>query len=252
MRTIKIIIEYDGTDYCGWQVQPNGLSVQQVLEDALDKLLGERVKVRSSGRTDAGVHATGMVAAFQTTKNFPLRAIVDGSNHFLPPDIVILTASEVSPNFKAIGDAIAKHYRYSILNSPVRSPLRRFTSWYIREPLDLDSMREAAAYFPGRHDFAAFRASNCSAKTTIRRIDSVEIIRNNDMIFIDVIGEGFLKNMVRVISGTLVDIGKGRFRPDHLQWLLINPDRQQAGVTAPACGLCLLKVFYQEEYDENM
>jgi len=253
VRTIKITIEYDGTCYCGWQIQPNGLSVQQVVEDALNKLLGETVRVRSSGRTDAGVHATGMVASFQTTKqNFPLRAIVDGSNHFLPPDIVILTASEVSPGFKAIGDAVAKHYRYSILNSAVRSPLRRFTSWYVREPLDLDAMREAAACFPGRHDFAAFRASNCSAKTTIRRIDSVDIIRNNDMIFIDVIGEGFLKNMVRVISGTLVDIGKGRFRPDHLQWLLLNPDRQQAGVTAPACGLCLLKVYYQENMTDEI
>lgn len=246
MRTIKITVEYDGTAYSGWQIQPNGLAVQQVLENALNKLLGEPVRVRSSGRTDAGVHAAGMAASFQTTKKFPLRAVIDGANHFLPPDIAILNASEVSADFKAIGDAIAKHYRYSILNSAVRSPLRRFTSWHVREPLDLNAMRMAAAYFAGRHDFAAFRASNCSAKTSIRRVDSVDITRNGDMIFIDVIGEGFLKNMVRVMSGTLVDIGKGRFKPDHLQWLLLNPDRQKAGVTAPACGLCLLKVYYQE------
>lgn len=247
MRTIKITIEYDGTCYCGWQIQPNGLSVQQVIETALKKLLGESVRVKSSGRTDAGVHATGMAASFRTTKNMSLRAIVDGSNHFLPPDIVILTASEVSPDFRAIGDAVAKHYRYSILNSAVRSPLRRFTSWHVRDLLDLDAMGEAAAYLPGRHDFAAFKASNCSAKTTVRRIDSVEISRKDDMILIDIIGEGFLKNMVRVISGTLVDVGRGRFKPDHLQWLLLNPDRKQAGVTAPACGLCLLKVFYQDK-----
>lgn len=250
MRTIKITIEYDGTGYCGWQRQPNGLAVQQVVEAALYKLLGETVRVRSSGRTDAGVHAMGMVAAFETTKEIPLRAVVNGSNHFLPPDIAILNATEVSSDFKAIGDALAKHYRYSILNSAIRSPLRRLTSWHVPESLDLDAMRQAAAHFPGRHDFAAFRASNCSAKTTIRKIDSVDIKKNSDMIFIDVIGEGFLKNMVRVISGTLVDIGKGRFSPEHLQWLLLNPDRQQAGVTAPACGLSLLKVFYQEEeYD---
>lgn len=247
MRTIKITIEYDGSGYSGWQTQPNGLAVQEVVETALNRLLGEAVRVRSSGRTDAGVHATGMVAAFQTTKAIPLRAIVDGSNHFLPSDIAILDAAEVPPDFRPIGDALAKHYRYSILNAAVRSPLRRFTSWHVREPLDLEAMRAAASHFPGRHDFAAFRASNCSAKTTVRRIDSVEIVRNGDMIFIDVVGEGFLKNMVRVMSGTLVDIGKGRFKPDHLQWLLLNPDRQKAGVTAPACGLCLLKVFYQEE-----
>lgn len=244
MRTIKLTIEYDGTNYSGWQSQPNGLAVQQVIEDALLQLAGETVRLRSSGRTDAGVHARCMVASFTTTRDLPLRAFVEGGNRFLPDDIAILTASEVPAGFRAIRDALTKHYRYSIYNSPIRSPLRRFTSWHVREALDMPAMEAAARYFTGRHDFSSFRASNCAAKTTVRRIDSVNVSREGDLIYIDVIGEGFLKNMVRVMAGTLVDIGRGRFAPEYIGWLLQNPDRNKAGVTAPACGLCLMDVTY--------
>ena len=247
MRTIRLTIEYDGTCYSGWQRQPNGLAVQQVIEEALCQLLGKKVELRSSGRTDAGVHARGMAAAFQTATNLPLKAFVDGTNRFLPPDIAILEAIEVPPGFKPIGDALAKHYRYTILLTTVRSPLRRFHAWHIREELDLEAMQAGAAKFVGRHDFAAFRASNCAAKTTVRRVDSVEITRKADTILIDVVGGGFLKNMVRVMAGTLVDIGRGRFAPEHIIWLLKNGDRKKAGATAPACGLCLIKVYYPEE-----
>ncbi|HEY3309422.1 MAG TPA: tRNA pseudouridine(38-40) synthase TruA [Desulfuromonadaceae bacterium] len=250
MRTIRLTIEYDGTDYAGWQVQPNGLAVQQVIEEALLQLLREKVQLRSSGRTDAGVHARGMVAAFQTETTVPLRAYVDGTNRFLPADIAILDAIEVSPDFKAIKDARAKHYRYSILTCGVRSPLQRLHAWHIREPLDLAAMNKAAQSFVGRHDFAAFRASNCAAKTTTRRIDSVSIRKDGDFIIIDVLGEGFLKNMVRVMVGTLVDIGKGRFAEDYIAWLLQDRDRKKAGVTAPACGLCLMKVYYCNSYED--
>jgi tRNA pseudouridine38-40 synthase len=246
MRTIRLTIEYDGTCYSGWQRQPNGLAVQQVIEEALCRLLGERIDLRSSGRTDAGVHARGMAAAFQTNTNLPLKAFVDGANRFLPADIAILEAIEVPAGFKPIADALAKHYRYTILSSAVRSPLRRFHAWHLREELDLKAMQEAASGFVGRHDFAAFRASNCAAKTTVRRVDSVEITRSDDTIHIDVIGGGFLKNMVRVMVGTLVDIGRGRFAPGHIPWLLQNCDRKKAGATAPACGLCLVKVHYPE------
>ncbi len=246
MRTIKLTVEYDGTAYSGWQRQPNGLTVQEVLEDALKKLLGEDVAVRSSGRTDAGVHAAGMAAVFRTAREIPLKSIIDGSNHFLPPDIAIRDACEVSGSFRAIRDATAKHYRYSVFNSEARSPLRRNTSWHVREQLNLEDMRAAAASFVGIHDFASFRASNCSAKTSSRRIDSVEITVDGEMIFIDVTGEGFLKNMVRIMAGTLVDIGRGRFEPGHVRWLLRNHDRQKAGVTAPAQGLCLVRVYYGE------
>jgi tRNA pseudouridine38-40 synthase len=245
MRTIKLTIEYDGTNYSGWQVQPNGLAVQQVLEETLLQFLGEAVRLRSSGRTDAGVHAHCMVATFTTTRNLPLRAFVEGANRFLPPDIAILTASEVPEGFQPIQDALTKHYRYTIYNAQIRSPLRRFSTWHVREPLNLPAMKEAARQFAGRHDFSSFRASNCAAKTTERRIDSVSVNQERDLITIDVIGEGFLKNMVRVMAGTLVDIGRGRFTPGHIAWLLKNPDRKKAGVTAPACGLCLIDVTYE-------
>jgi tRNA pseudouridine38-40 synthase len=244
MRTIKLIIEYDGTNYAGWQIQPNGLAVQQVVEEALLRLLGERVRLRSSGRTDAGVHARAMVASFTTSRSLPLQAFVGGANRFLPDDIAILSATEAAPEFRPIQDARSKWYRYSIYNAPVRSPLWRLFSWHVREPLDTDAMQLAARHFPGRHDFAAFRASNCAAKTTLRRIDSVAISRENELIVVDVIGEGFLKNMVRVMAGTLVDVGRGRFEPERIAWLLENPDRKKAGVTAPACGLCLMDVSY--------
>ncbi len=244
MRTIKLTIEYDGTNYAGWQIQPNGLAVQQVIEEALLRLLGERVRLRSSGRTDAGVHARAMVASFTTNRSLPLQAFVGGANRFLPDDIAILSAAEAASEFRPIQDARSKWYRYSIYNAPVRSPLRRLFSWHVREPLDTDAMQLAARHFSGRHDFAAFRASNCAAKTTLRRIDSVAITRENELIVIDVVGEGFLKNMVRVMVGTLVDVGRGRFEPERIAWLLENPDRKKAGVTAPACGLCLIDVSY--------
>lgn len=244
MRSILLILEYDGTAYSGWQRQPNGLAVQQVIEGALEQLTGVRPEVRSSGRTDAGVHAMAMPAVFKTASAIPLKGFVDGTNRFLPPDIAVLSAREVPGGFRPIGDALAKQYRYTVLNTPVRSPLRRFQSWHVRDALNLDAMRAAAALFIGTHDFAAFRASNCTAKTTLRRIDSVEIGHSGECITIDVVGGGFMKNMVRVMAGTLVDVGRGRFAPDHICSLLLNGDRKQAGVTAPACGLCLRGVRY--------
>jgi tRNA pseudouridine38-40 synthase len=248
MPTILLTIAYDGTNYSGWQIQPNGLAVQQVVEDALEQLLGERVQVRSSGRTDAGVHARAMAASFTTNRDLPMKAFVEGTNRFLPDDISVQDARQVPYEFKPIGDALAKHYRYTICNSIVRSPIDRLYSWQVREPLDLKSMEKAAHFFIGKHDFAAFRASNCVAKTTVRRVDEVNIGVQENFIIIDVVGEGFLKYMVRVMVGTLVDVGRGRFAPEHVRWLIKNLDRKKAGVTAPACGLCLMKVFYPEEF----
>ena len=248
MPTILVTIAYDGTRYSGWQVQPNGLAVQQVVEEALEKLLNERVQVRSSGRTDAGVHALAMPAAFITSRDLPLRAFVEGTNRFLPADISIQTATFVPVGFKPITMAYAKRYRYTIINSSVRSPLDRLYSWQVKEPLDLAAMLEAAGHFIGLHDFAAFRASNCVAKTTVRRIDAVSISREDSRITIDVIGGGFLKNMVRVMVGTLVDIGKHRFTPGEIETLLLEGDRKKAGSTAPAFGLCLMHVDYPERF----
>lgn len=248
MPTVLVTIAYDGTNYSGWQTQPNGVAVQEVVEDALEKLLKERVQVRSSGRTDAGVHARAMPAAFTTSRNLPLQAFVEGANRFLPADIAIQSARLVPDGFKPISMAHAKQYRYTIINSSVRSPLDRLYSWQVREPLDLAAMEEAAGRFVGSHDFAAFRASNCVARTTIRRIDSVRITQEGSRITVDVIGGGFLKNMVRVMVGTLVDIGKGRFTPTDIDRLLQGGERKEAGCTAPACGLCLIQVVYPEEF----
>lgn len=244
MRTIKLTIEYDGTGYAGWQVQPNGLTVQEVIEEALARITGERLRLRSSGRTDAGVHARGMVAAFQTEKTIPLRAFSDGLNSLLPPDVAIRDAEEALPGFNPRRDAAAKHYRYTILNSYRRSPLNRHFVWRVGGELDLQAMSRAAGHFAGERDFAAFRAANCAAKTTIRRIDSLDISRQGDMIAIDVVGSGFLKNMVRIMVGTLVEVGKGATDPDDIPGLIESRDRKKTGSTAPPQGLCLMEVFY--------
>jgi tRNA pseudouridine38-40 synthase len=177
-----------------------------------------------------------------------MQAFVEGANRFLPVDIAIQTARIVPDGFKPITMAYAKQYRYTIINSSVRSPLDRLYSWQVREQLDFAAMEEAAGRFVGSHDFVAFRASNCVARTTVRRIDSVHIFRNCERITIDVIGGGFLKNMVRVMVGTLVDVGKGRFMPSDIDRLLQRGDRKEAGSTAPACGLCLIKVDYPEVF----
>jgi tRNA pseudouridine38-40 synthase len=244
MRNIKLTIEYDGTNYVGWQVQPNGLSIQQVLEEAFAKILKESVRLSSSGRTDAGVHARGMVAAFRTDKEIPLRAFSEGVNSILPPDIVVHEAVEMPLEFHPRIDALGKHYRYTILNAKLRSPLKRSIAWHIRNELDLEAMREAALYFLGEKDFAAFRAANCCAKTTVRRIDSMEITRDCEFVTIDVIGNGFLRNMVRVIAGTLVEVGRRVISPDDIPGLIEGCDRRKSGVTAPPQGLCLMEVYY--------
>lgn len=247
MPTLLLSIAYDGTRYAGWQVQPNGRAVQQVVEEALEQLLKEKVQVRSSGRTDAGVHALAMAASFTTSKNLPLRAYVEGANRFLPEDIAVQDARIVPDGFKPITMAHAKRYRYTIINSAVRSPLERFYSWHVKESLNLPAMRAAATSYLGTHCFAAFRASNCVAKTTLRRIDEVSLEVQGNVITIEVVGGGFLKNMVRVMVGTLVDVGKGRFAPEYIEQLLLEGDRRKGGTTAPACGLCLVKVYYPEE-----
>jgi len=243
MRQIKLIIEYDGSNYVGWQRQPNGISVQQVMETALARILGEAVPVRSSGRTDAGVHARGMVASFFTGKALPLTAYCEGLNCLLPPDIAVIHAEEIALDFNPRHHARGKHYRYTILTAPRRSPLARLHVWHLREELDLERMRRGAALFVGEHDFAAFRTSGCAAKSTIRRIDSVTISTEENLLHIDVCGSGFMRNMVRIMVGTLVMVGRGKMAPEQVSRCLTGSEAA-AGPTAPANGLCLLEVFY--------
>jgi tRNA pseudouridine38-40 synthase len=244
MRNIRLTIEYDGTGYAGWQVQPNGLAIQQVMENALGKILKEPVRLYSSGRTDAGVHARGMVAAFQTDKLIPLQAFSDGLNCLLPPDIAVREAVEAPVGFNPRYDAQGKHYRYTIHNGRRRSPLCRLYAWHLPRTLDLAKMRQTADQLVGEHDFAAFRTTGCAARTTVRRIFSVEVARAGDFVQIDVKGSGFLRNMVRIIAGTLVEVGLGKLSPEDVGKLLTAPGKSTAAMTAPAKGLCLMEVFY--------
>jgi tRNA pseudouridine38-40 synthase len=247
MPLIRLTLEYEGTAYAGWQLQPNGLSVQEVVESALAQVVGEKVRLISSGRTDAGVHARGMVAHFEVGRDLPMSAYREGVNRFLPPDIAVKDAQEAPPGFHARFSARGKWYRYLISTSPVRSPLVARYSWHVRGSLDLSAMQGAAAHFRGLHDFAAFRGAGCEARTTVREIFSVDVAREEELLAIDVRGGGFLRNMVRVMVGTLVEIGLGRRPPADVPLLLQEGSRPLAGRTAPPQGLCLMEVWYGGE-----
>lgn len=244
MPLIRLTLEFDGTAYAGWQLQPNGVSVQEVVEGALARILGEEVRLTSSGRTDAGVHARGMVAHFKTDRVLPMSAYREGVNRHLPPDVAVREACEAPDDFHARFSARGKRYRYLIQTGPVRLPLHARFSWHVRTPLDLEAMKRGGAAFAGRHDFAAFRGAGCDAKTTEREIYSVEIGREGDLIVIDVRGEGFLRHMVRVMVGTLVEIGMQRRPAEDIARLLREGCRTSAGRTAPPQGLCLMEVWY--------
>ncbi len=244
MRTIKLTIAYDGTSYAGWQIQSNGLAIQQVLEEALAKILGAPVRLYSSGRTDAGVHAEGMVAVFRTDREIPLTAFSDGLNSHLPPDIAVRDAEEASPEFDPRRDAKGKHYRYTILNTPRRSPLCRLYSWHLKGSLDIAAMRKAAMLMVGEKDFAAFRTSGCAARTTVRNVFSVDITSEGELILIDVKGSGFLRNMVRIMVGTLVEVGQGKIPMAAIPALFNGKKEATAGMTAPPQGLSLVEVYY--------
>ena len=244
VRTILLLIEYDGTDFAGWQLQPNGRSVQEVIEAALAELLGEPVRLHSAGRTDAGVHARAMPAHFATDSGLPLRAFRDGLNRLLPPDVAVFEAYEMPADFHARYGARQKWYRYTIDRRGVRSPLSGRRAWQLRGELDLEAMREAARRLAGEHDFAAFRTSGCAAKSTVRRIDAIDLVEEGTLLHIDVRGSGFLRNMVRMLVGTLVEIGRGKRPASDISRLLAGESGLRSGPTAPAHGLCLMAVNY--------
>ncbi|MDT8422376.1 MAG: tRNA pseudouridine(38-40) synthase TruA [Desulfuromonadales bacterium] len=244
MRKICLTIEYDGTDFVGWQYQPNGLSVQESVETALAERLGESVRLISASRTDAGVHARGMVAHFETSTNLPIAAYREGVNTLLPSTIAITAARSVANDFHARYDARGKWYRYTIMTGTVRSPLNHRQAWFMRSRLDLFNMRQAAEDFVGEHDFGAFRTSGCTARTTRRTVYSVDICAHNEFIIIDVRGSGFLRNMVRMMVGTLAEIGAGK-RPVTAVAELFAGSSERTAFTAPAHGLCLMAIEYQ-------
>ncbi len=244
MRTILLRIEYDGTRYAGWQIQKNGLGVQGIVEAALTQVVGHAVRIHSSGRTDAGVHAHDMPAHFRTEVMMPLSAFREGVNRFLPEDVAVREVLEVPDDFHARYSARGKWYRYTIYRGATRSPLACRVSWHMRGDLDLELMRAAADMLVGEHDFQAFRTSGCAAQTTIRTIFAVDFVADGDFLHLDFKGTGFLRNMVRLLVGTLVDIGRGKRPIEELPRLLaVDPD-VKSGPTAPPQGLCLRKVWY--------
>jgi tRNA pseudouridine38-40 synthase len=243
---IVLVIEYDGTRFAGWQLQTNGLSVQAVVEEALAQVLGASVRVVVAGRTDAGVHARGQVVHFTTDRQLPMTAYREGLNRLLPDDVAIRQVSLGADGFHARHSAREKWYRYSLYLAPVRSPLAARTTWHLRSCLDLEAMAEAARAFVGRHDFSAFRTSGCDARSTIRDITACDLRQEGEMLHIDVRGGGFLRNMVRLMVGTLVDIGRGKRDVGDVARLL-RGELPQAGPTAPPQGLCLMEVGYGPE-----
>jgi tRNA pseudouridine38-40 synthase len=247
-RNIKLILEYDGTNYHGWQSQAGSGSptIQETLEQALSSLTGEQTKTYSSGRTDAGVHALGHVANFKTESSIPSQAWAPAINHFLPDDIRVLVSEEVPRDFHARYSARGKFYTYRILNRRASSALYRNYAWHVSLRLNLKNMRLAAASLVGKHDFSAFRGSGCTAKTPVRTIQSMVLKRKGDFVEIVIEADAFLQHMARNIAGTLVEVGLGRFSPDEVKCILASRDRTTAGRTAPPQGLYLVTVNYEE------
>jgi tRNA pseudouridine38-40 synthase len=245
---LKLTLEYDGAPFVGWQVQPNGPSVQGSVEDAVAKLCGSPARVTGAGRTDAGVHARGQVASLEPPRELPLSAWTSGLNTHLPQEIACLRAEEAPPGFDARRWARGKRYVYRVLRSPVRSPLWRGRAWEVRRPLDIAAIREALPLISGCRDFEAFRAADCPARTTVREVRELSLrvrpLPNGELLELRIEATAFLKHMVRNIVGTLVEVGHGKRTPQSIAELLESRDRTRAGATAPPHGLVLDEVFY--------
>lgn len=244
MRNIRLLIEYDGTGYAGWQVQDSDPTVQGTVIDAIGKITGEEVSLTGASRTDAGVHAMGQVANFRTSSAIPLNGIMGGLNSVLPEDIVIREAVEVPGGFDSRRDAKGKTYLYRVLNRPVRSPLQRRNAWFVHDPLDVELMKEGAALIPGRKDFTSFRAKGSDAPHSVREVTSFTLERQGELIEFEVKGTAFLRHMVRIMVGTVVTLGMGRYSLNDVTEIIDAKDRKRAPVTAPPGGLYLKEVQY--------
>lgn len=246
-RNIRLLLAYDGTPYLGWQVQPQGPTVQSVLQAALQRITGEPGVVRGSGRTDAGVHALGQVANFHTRSRIPAGSFVAALNSILPATIAVLRSEEAGPDFDARFSAVGKLYRYRVFHSPVRSPLEQFRSWHFTHPLSLESMSSAALHLIGRNDFSSFQASGCAASSPVRSLTRCDIARVGEVIVFELEADGFLRHMVRNIVGTLIEVGCGRFSTGDFLAITLARDRRKAGIAAPPHGLYLVRVDYPFE-----
>ena len=244
MRHIKLTIEYDGKDFNGWQKQPTKLNIQGTIEQAIKQITGEDVELNASGRTDAGVHALGQVANFKTNSQIPIEKFAIAINSKLKRSIVIKKAEEVDERFHSRLSCKKKTYRYIINNSPEGTAIYRNLETHIPQKLDLSQMKKAIKYFEGEHDFKAFKASGTSSKSSVRTIYKADIYQENEKIFIEITGNGFLYNMVRIIVGTLVEVGLGKIKPEKIIDIIQQGKRENAGKTFPPNGLYLLKVMY--------
>lgn len=244
MRNIRLTIEYDGTDYHGWQYQPDAVTIQGVLEERIGRIVNEKVVITASGRTDAGVHALNQVANFKTLSGISCEALQRGLNALLPHDIAVKNVTGVDADFHSRFSAVGKVYIYQILNRPYPSALQNRFSWFIRYPLDMEKMNEAAAHIIGEHDFSSFRASSCGAPHPVKTVKRARFRVEGELLVFEVEATGFLHHMVRNIVGTLVDVGMNRMTADAVKEVLHLKDRRLAGITAPPQGLFLKDVKY--------
>jgi len=244
MRNIKLIIEYDGKSFNGWQKQPTKLNIQGEIEKAIEEITGEKVDLTASGRTDAGVHSLGQTANFKTDSQIPIEKIAKAINSKLKKSIVIKSAEEVDEKFHSRYSVKSKTYRYIINNSDNGTAIYRGLEYHIPMKLDVKKMQEAMKFFEGEHDFKGFKASGTSSKSSVRTIYKGEVKQEGERIIIEVTGNGFLYNMVRIIAGTLVDVGLEKIKPEGIPEIIESKDRTKAGKTLPPHGLYLLKVEY--------
>lgn len=251
MKRIKMIVAYDGTNYKGWQVQPNGITVEEVLNSKLSELLGEEIKVTGASRTDSGVHSLGNVAIFDTDTRMPADKIAFAVNQRLPDDIVVQDSCEVESDWHPRYQKSRKTYEYRILNRRFRMPTRRLDTYFYYHPLDVEKMRQAAAYLVGEHDFKSFCAVGAQVKSTVRTVYACDVEASDGIITIRVTGSGFLYNMVRIIAGTLIRVGGGEIEPEKMPVILEARDRGAAGPTAPAHGLTMMGVSFLPQEGEN-
>ena len=246
MRNIKLVIEYDGKEFNGWQKQPDKLNIQGTIEKSIEAITGEQVDLTASGRTDRGVHALGQVANFKTNSNIPIEKMAIAINSNLKKSIRILSAEEVDDKFHSRLTCKRKTYRYIINNSEYGTAIYRNLETHIPLKLEVEKMQEAVKFFEGEHDFKAFRASGTSSKSSVRTIYNAEVKQMPDeRIFIELTGNGFLYNMVRIIAGTLVEVGIGKIEPSEIENIIKSKNREMAGKTLPPQGLYLVKVEYE-------
>ena len=246
MRNIKLTIEYDGKDFNGWQKQPNKLNIQGEIERAIYNITKEEVDLIGSGRTDAGVHAWNQIANFKTNSNISIEKMAIAINSQLKNSIVVKKAEEVDEGFHSRYNAKRKTYRYVINNTEYGSAIYRNLEYHFPIKLNVEKMQEAAKYFEGEHDFKAFKSSGTSGKNSVRTIYKAEVKTDGERILIELTGNGFLYNMVRIISGTLLDVGLGKIEPSEIEDIINSKDRTKAGKTLPAHALYLVKVNYEK------